>query len=116
MHENSSQLNTQKVSPLGPMAATAKEQKENIDGTKRESKEGNKDTQLHSCSFCQDGAVGNGWQSGHHRTRVHHPGVSQVRRGEGRAINYFPHADIKKPEVFYENNTVQQMNSIPFLK
>lgn len=36
--------------------------------------------------------------------------------GEGHAINYFPHADIKKPEVFYENNTVQQMNSIPFLK
>lgn len=87
----------------------------------RESKEGNKDTQLQGgnsscCSFCHDGAVGNGWQSGHHRTRVHHPGVSQVGRGEGHAINYFPHADIKKPEVFYENNIVQQMNSLPFLK
>lgn len=125
MHENISQLN--KKCLLGvPWLLQQKSKKKNTDGT--ESKEGNKDTQLQgsnsSCfSFCQDGAVGNGWQSGHQRTRVHHSGVNQEGSREGHARNYFSHAEIRKSEAFYknppwfdENNAVQQMNSIQFLK
>lgn len=128
MNVNISQLNTQKVSPWGPMAATAKEQ----EGEHRWHQErAKRATRTHNtqggnslcCSICQDDAVGNGWQSGHERIGVHHSGHSQEGRGEGHATNYFPHAEIEKPEAFYKNqsrsdknNTVQQMNSIQFLK
>lgn len=104
MHENTSQLNTQKGSPWGPMAATAKEQ-EGKQRWHQRGEQGHTTTgeQLFLLFFLPRWCC---WQWLAARASKNQSAplwISQGGRGEGHTTKYFPHTEIKKPEALYKN-------------